>query len=158
MQPENPATWLWLEQGVTRCFGTGDIGTAGLVQGWAAPEPAHNWNDGPQASLLLAVPRPAAACQLVLEGVPLSVAGHTRQDVTCYVNGLRLGFWRLTSPHLVQLAVRLETAHFAAAAGNECVLRVDMHVPDSLRLSSLQTEGDHRELGFCFRTLALLPA
>jgi hypothetical protein len=34
-------------------------------------------------------------------------------------------------------------------------MELAFHLPDSLRLSTVLAEGDDRELGFCFRTLAL---
>jgi hypothetical protein len=152
---------LHSECGLVRCFGTGDIGQAGLAQGWAAPEDAHNWNDGPEAVLLLTTAVPSSPCLLVVEGAPLIVPSRQRQDITLYANGIRLGFWRLTNARNIQLRVTIEPEHVLTrddADGPLGVLHLAFHLPDSLRLSAIQAEGDDRELGFCFRTLALLPA
>ncbi len=153
---------LHAEPGLVRCFGTGDIGQTGLAEGWAAPEEAHNWNDGAEAVILLSTQAPKEASVLVVEGAPLVVPTQPHQDVILYVNGLRLGFWRLANPRNVQLRATIEPEHVlirGGTAGNpRGVLRVAFHLPDSLRLSAIQSDGDDRELGFCFRTLALLPA
>jgi len=143
--------------GVVRCFGGDDIREAGMVRGWAAPEDAHSWNDGPEAVLVLAADRPDFPCALVVEGAPLIVPARQRQDATLYVNGLRLGFWRLTEARTTQLEVLVEPSHWLAR-GDAGVLTLAWHLPDSLRLSSIEAAGDDRELGFCFRTLALFPA
>jgi hypothetical protein len=148
---------LGVDIGVVRNFGSLDIGSAGLGHGWAAPEEAHSWNDGPEAVLTLSALRPDFRCVLVIEGAPLVAAEGARQDITLFVNGLRLGFWRLTDASPVQLETMIEPWHWQAH-GQHGVLRLAFHLPDSLRLSSIEPDSDDRELGFCFRTLAIFPA
>jgi hypothetical protein len=151
------ASALQIDIGVVRCFGSGDINDTGLGRGWALPEDAHSWNDGPEAVLSLSTLRPDFRCVLVVEGAPLIGPARARQDVTLYVNGLRLGFWRLTDNAPAQLETLIEPAHWQAR-GRNAVLNLAFHLPDSVRLSTVQPDGDDRELGFCFRTLALFPA
>jgi len=143
--------------GVVRCFGSGDVRDAGMIRGWAAPEDSHSWNDGPEAVLMLATARPDFSCALVVEGAPLIVPARKRQDVTLYVNGLRLGFWRLTEAKNTPLEVLVEPSHWLTR-GDAAVLTLAWHLPDSLRLSTIEPADDDRELGFCFRTLALFAA
>jgi hypothetical protein len=143
--------------GVVRCFGNGDIRESGLRAGWAAPEDAHNWNDGPESLLTVAAPPTALPVILAIEGVPLILPACVVQEITLYANGLRVGFWRLREARAARLDVVIEPEywHHRGAAG---VLNLAFHLPHSLRLSSIDADGDHRELGFSFRTLALLPA
>jgi hypothetical protein len=148
---------LTTDIGVIRCFGLGDIGAAALGRGWAAPEDAHNWNDGPEAQLTLVVVRPDFRCVLVVEGAPLLDPAQPYQDICVFVNGWRLGFWRLTDAAPVQLELMVEPFHWRAAGPNG-VLDLAFHLPNSLRLSSVRADGDVRELGFCFRTVAVFPA
>jgi hypothetical protein len=143
--------------GVVRCFGSGDIREAGMVRGWAAPEDAHSWNDRPDAVLVLTADRADFPRALMVEGAPLIVPARPRQDTMLYVNGLRLGFWRLSEAKTTQLEVLVEPSH-RLARGDAAVLTLAWHLPDSLRLSTIEAAGDDRELGFCFRTPALFPA
>jgi hypothetical protein len=147
---------LTLDFGVVRCFGSADIGRQGLGHGWSAPEDAHCWNDGPEVKLTLAAARPDFRCVLVVEGTPLVGAARAAQDMTLYVNGWRLGFWRLTDASSVQLETMIDPGHWQIH-GLEGLLDIAFHLPGSLRLSTVEPHGDDRELGFCFRTLALLP-
>ncbi len=147
---------LALQISVIRSFGLQDISTAGLVGGWAAPEEAHTWNDGPETVLALTALRPDFRCVLVVEGAPLVGPANPRQDITLYANGLRVGFWRLTSPRQAKLEALIEPGHWRAQ-GMEGFITLAFHLPNSLRLSTVQPDGDDRELGFCFRTLAIFP-
>jgi hypothetical protein len=152
-----PPGTLLTDIGLVRCFGSGDIAGAGLGRGWAAPEESHCWNDGPDALLTLATARAERLAALVIEGAPLIVPARRRQDLTLYGNGLRLGFWRFSEPRTAQLEVLIEPWHWRRR-GEFHVLALAFHLPDSLRLSSIEPNGDDRELGFCFRTLALFAA
>jgi hypothetical protein len=147
---------LETEIGLVRCFGVAEINLAGLVSGWAAPEDGHSWNDGPEVVLAVRAQRPRGRTILAIEGVPLIVPACPKQDITLYINGWRLGFWRLTQANSVRLQVLVEPTHWHGH-GADGLLVATWHLPDSLRLSTLTSDGDDRELGFCFRTLALLP-
>jgi len=123
--------------GVVRCFGGDDIREAGMVRGWAAPEDAHSWNDGPEAVLVLAADRPDFPCALVVEGAPLIVPARQRQDATLYVNGLRLGFWRLTD------AARSAGRAVALAGAGRC-RGADARVAPARQFAAFQHRGGGR--------------
>ena len=142
------------ELGVGRLFGEGDLGRHGLLSGWAAPEEGHVWNDGPEAVLRLRTSRPRAPCTLSFEGEPFLGKGCTRQDVVLYLNGFRVGFWRLAEPRTYRLAATIEPEHLFERDG-AAVARCVWHLPDSVRPATLGRGTDTRELGFCFRTLTL---
>jgi len=154
---EKVAGALALDIGTVRRFGRKDIGARGLASGWATPEEAHCWNDGPEAVLSLATAPPDFRCVLVIEVVPLINAAAAKQDVTFFGNGLRLGFWRLTTEEPAQLEALIEPKCWRLQDG-AAILDLAVNLPDSLRLSRIQSNGDDRELGLCFRTLALFPA
>lgn len=163
---------LRVEIGVVRAFGLTDIGTNGLISGWSAPETAHNWNDGPEAVMAIATRRPDFPCTLVLEGAPLLGGPLRHQDMAVFAGGLRLGFWRLRpgsvapgASHVLEVPVpptawrtQADDIGGLSQPGDTGGLRLHFHLPGSMRLSELQPDGDDRELGFCFRTLALFPA
>jgi len=146
-----------IDLGVVRCFGDGDLGLSGQVSGWAAPEDAHCWNDGPEAVLQVVAQQPEFRCVLVIGGAALVNKLCPRQDMTVFVNGYRLGFWRLMDAQPVQLEVMIEPGQWHAR-GKDATLSLAFHMPGSLRLSTVQPHGDDRELGFCFHTIALFPA
>lgn len=146
-----------IEIGMVRCFGGGDLGTAGQGSGWAAPEPTHCWNDGAEAVFNLVTLQPDFRCVLVVAGAPLVTKACPRQDVTLFGNGYRLGFWRLTDPRPVQLEAMIEPGQWRTH-GKDASLSLAFHLPGSLRLSTVQAQGDDRELGFSFHTLAIFPA
>ena len=156
-RPDGVSNAIGIDIGTVRCFGTGDLGTAGQGAGWAAPEAAHCWNDGPEAALQLVTQRPDFRCVLVVVGAPLVATAARRQDVTLYGNGWRLGFWRLTQAVPVQLQAVIDPSQWRLD-GKDATLDLAFHLPGSLRLSSVQADGDDRELGFCFHTLAIFPA
>jgi hypothetical protein len=143
------------ELGLTRFFGAADLGAANLSHGWASPEPAHNWNEGFDASLILKLETPPEqVCLLTIEAKPHLAAQLTRQDVTFYFNGLRLGFWRLETPALAALEVEIEPEYWLKRAG-ETLGRCTWHLPDSTRPSDISDQQDERLLGLCFQTLTL---
>ncbi len=142
------------EPGVTRLFGDGDLGRHGLLSGWAAPEEGHVWNDGPEAVLRLRTGRPRAPCTLTFEGEPFLGQGCARQDLVLYLNGFRIGFWRLTEPRTYRLAATIEPEQLFERDG-AAVARCIWHLPHSVRPAVLGQGTDTRELGFCFRTLTI---
>jgi hypothetical protein len=143
------------ELGVTRFFGAADLGTAHLLEGWANPEPAHNWNEGFDAALRLKLETPPDfPCQLTIEARPHLAPGLSRQDVTFYFNGLRLGFWRLESPSLYMLETIIEPEYWLKRPGDTRGLCI-WHLPGSTRPSDVSDAQDERLLGLCFLTLTL---
>lgn len=144
------------ETGVVRLFGTADIGTQGQVAGWAEPEDGHLWNDGVEATLLLAVRAPPPRLLLLLGGEPYVTRVRPAQEVTLFGNGLRIGYWRMTQRAEITLAVPLEPEWWLAR-GSRALLRLGLHMPHSVRPKDIADGPDGRELGFCFRTLCLQP-
>jgi hypothetical protein len=140
--------------GDMRLFGIGDIDGAGLTRGWSSAEESHVWNDGPEVTLRLALPAPARPAVLQIEGSAFIRPGQPLQEVTFFVNGFRLGFWRMTTTDLVSLAVRIEPEQMFARA-DLLLLDCTFHIPLSIRPMDLGEGTDRRELGFCFQTLSV---
>lgn len=144
------------ELGVVRLFGTADIGTGGQVAGWADPEDGHLWNDGREATLLLAVRAPVSRLLLLLGGEPYVTRARPAQEVTLFGNGLRIGYWRLTQRAETTLAVPLEPEWWLRR-GARALMRLSLHLPHSTRPRDVADGPDGRELGFCFRSICLQP-
>ena len=142
--------------GVTRLFGDCDLGCQGFTTGWSVPEQAHLWNDGFEAMLDVMVENVGSACRLTFEGEPFLSGECTCQDVILYVNGFRLGFWRLTEARTYSLSVAVEQEQLFAR-GDRALARCVWHLPQSVRPADLGLGGDSRQLGFCFRSLTLAP-
>lgn len=143
-----------MEVGSTRLFGGSNRETSWLISGWAAPEDQHVWNDGPEAILRIVTVPVKRAVQLSFEGVPFIDGACSRQDVTLYVNGLRVGFWRLRDATSSMLSATIEREQIMERDG-KAILFCALHMPDSRSPANLGVGKDTRELGFCFRSVAL---
>jgi len=137
------------EWGLGRLFGSCDIGSNGLISGWSDPEPAHVWNDGPDAHFRLSFPGPARRAVLSVEGMAFIRPRQPSQDITLYVNGFRLGFWRLFSAGGDTLSAAIEPEQMFAR-GDQVVLDCTFHIPTCVRPMDLGEGNDRRQLGFCF--------
>jgi len=145
------------ELGVTRFFGRGDIGARNLLSGWAEAEDNHNWNDGPEAALVMTLrQRPEESCLLSVEGRPFLAPGVPRQDVTLFVNGFRVAFWRLGAGETVILEAEIEPEMWLIRRGG-ALARCAWHLPDSTRPRDISGVQDQRQLGFCFQSMTLWP-
>ena len=144
------------EPAVVRLFGIADIGTQGQLSGWGQPEDGHVWNDGQEATLLIAVPAPPPRLLLLLGGEPYVSRLRPAQEVTLFGNGLRIGFWRLTQRAPVTLSAPLEPEWWLRR-GARAVMRLGLHLPNSARPLDIADGPDGRELGFCLRTICLRP-
>jgi len=145
------------ETGTTLYFGRNGQAGKTLLEGWAHPEEHHHWNDGFEASLdvRLAIP-PSAALQLTVEVRPHLGPGLTRQDVTLYFNGFRLGFWRLERLDGYTLSAEIEPEFWLKRDGiawGKCT----WHLPNSTMPSTLARTEDNRLLGLCFQSFGLGP-
>jgi hypothetical protein len=147
-------TTLSYEIGVTRLFGSCDLGDAGLVEGWSAAEEAHVWNDGPQAIMHVTMARPRRACVITFQGEPFITEGCKRQELTLFVNGFYLSSWRLTEARSYHLSARIELEQFWERGG-KTVAQCVWYMPRCVRPSEIGLGSDYRELGFCFRTFAI---
>jgi hypothetical protein len=142
------------EIGVTRLFGNFDLAGTGLVSGWATPEDPHIWNDGPEAVLQIVTEPVKRRLRLSFEGIPFIGGNCTFQDVTLYVNGLRVGFWRLRESKSYVLPATIEPEQLLERSG-KATLTCAWHLPNSVRPLDLGLGKDTRELGFCFRSMTL---
>ena len=149
---------LRMEAGIIRLFGKGDIASRGLVGGWAAPEEGHIWNDGLEAVQTIELAQqPAAALTIVVEGVPYVYGNASRQDITLFANGYRLGAWRFSERRLATLTALVEPEHWFIRNG-AASLRLTWHLPGSARPSDIGDGPDGRIIGFAFRTICLQEA
>jgi hypothetical protein len=148
---------LWLQPGLPRSFGTEDIGSGGLVSGWAAPEPGHTWNDGIDATLRIALRRADQPLSLTLAAEPFVTRQNPTQDVTIYANGARAGFWRLTERHVTQMVAWIDPIWWRLQDGGS-VLRIVVHLPQSVSPAELGSGEDVRQLGLSCRSILLTPA
>jgi hypothetical protein len=123
----------YLETNLTRTFGLGDLNERILLAGWALPEENHIWNDGIEASLIIRMRTlPPMQVSLKIEGLPFIEQSVKRQDVTLYVNGYRIGFWRLNTREKYFLHAEIEPEHWLVRNGDayaKCV----WHLPHSTR-------------------------
>lgn len=148
------ASFLVCEWDVTRMFGMSDIGERGLGSGWSHPEESHAWNDGFDATLNVVVEEGYGDAAVVIEGEPYVVPAHPKQDVTIYINGHRAGFWRLTGRG--ENVLRVDIApEWWVTRDEQAVLKVVVHLPDSVRPADIGIGDDGRRLGFCFRGLRI---
>jgi hypothetical protein len=143
------------ELGITRYFGLGDISGKSLLHGWAVPEETHNWNDGYDTSLTISLPNPPeTVCVLTIEGRPHLAPGLSRQDITLFFNGRRLGFWRLDRLEGFHLAAEIEPEFWLMrqrGVFGKCI----WHLPDSTRPSAISGIQDDRLLGLCFQSITI---
>jgi hypothetical protein len=151
--PKDPS-FLSFEFGVTRLFGLGDIGTNGLVSGWAIPEDSHVWNNGPEAILTLETDVPSRAYTITVDGGPFITPRQPLQEITLYANGWRIGFWRFREGGAQVMVASIAPEQFFVR-GDKALLNCVWHIPYSVRPSDLGLSGDGRELGFVFRSLTI---
>jgi hypothetical protein len=140
--------------GATRLFGNFDLAGSDLVSGWSTPEDPHIWNDGPESVLRIVTEPVKRALRLSIEGIPFIGGSCSFQDVTLYVNGARLGFWRLRESKSYVLAATIEPEQMLERNG-KAVLTCAWHLPSSARPVDMGLGKDTRELGFCFRSVTL---
>jgi hypothetical protein len=146
--------FLDCELGVIRLFGAGDIGTRGLISGWSGPEEGHNWNDGVEAAYALAVRPPVTRLLLAIMGEPYVTRARPLQEVTMFGNGYRLGYWRMNARVETVMMVPLEPEWWLSR-GTKALMRLTLHLPNSVRPCDINDGQDGRELAICCRSLCL---
>ena len=146
--------YCYLNWGVARIFGSGDIGSVGLFSGWAAPEDGHTWNDGSEASGEFRAPYTGRAGQLTIECAPFIKEEVSRQIVVLFVNGFRLGSWKLQDDRSHNISVVIEPEQLFRRQ-DDVILKCVWTLPDSCRPSDIGAGGDSRQLGLCFRSIML---
>jgi hypothetical protein len=122
--------------------------------GWAQPEGSHVWNDGPESHMEVAVAETHRALSIAITGIPLIHQQRPFQEITLFVNGYRLGFWRLRKADVSLLSATIAPEQIWPRAGRG-MLHLAWHIPFSVSPSQLGTGSDGRELGFCFHALSL---
>jgi hypothetical protein len=142
------------EMGATRLFGNFDLAGAALLSGWSTPEDPHIWNDGPESMLQIVVEPVRRVLRLAIEGIPFIGGACGAQDVTLYVNGARVGFWRMRESKSHILSAAIEPEHIRDRNGKS-VMICAWHLPNSARPVDLGLGKDTRELGFCFQSITL---
>lgn len=148
---EPEAAW---EIGTTRLFGNFDLGTAGLISGWSAPEDPHIWNDGPEAVMQIMTEPVRRTLRITLEATPFINSMVPSQEVTLYVNGARIGFWRLRDSKSYLLSATIEPEQIFERDG-KALLTCSFHIPKSVKPVDIGAGKDGRELGLCFRSITL---
>jgi hypothetical protein len=145
---------LFIEPGIIRIFGKGDIARRGQISGWAEPEDGHTWNEGIETSVLLEAQQPTGPVTIAVEGMPYITGTAKKQDVTLYANGYRVGFWRLTSQEHLTITATIEPEQWFARDG-KATLRLVWHLPDCVSPKELGEGIDGRRLAFAFCTITL---
>lgn len=135
-------------------LGNHPLGKTVLVSGWAQPEESHIWNNGPESDMQIAVDETDRALRIEVVGIPLIHARRPFQDITLFVNGFRIGFWRLRKAEVSLLSATIAPEQIAPRGG-KVGLQISWHIPFSVSPSTLGAGADSRELGFCFHTLSL---
>lgn len=140
------------EFGVTRLFGNLQRGS--LVSGWSEPEDEHVWNNGPEAVQHILIPRSYRPLAVSLECLPFIGGSCKLQDITLYVNGIRVKFWRLRTSEIHHLEATIPP-HCVAESGETVLLKCSWYLPCSISPQAAGIGGDGRELGLCFRALTI---
>lgn len=148
---------LSLQAGTPRRFGVEDIGETGMLSGWAGAEPGHAWNDGVDATLLVATRRQPGPVELVFSVEPYVTRQNPSQELTLYANGARAGYWRLGRREVVSLSAWIDPGWWREVA-ERAVLRLVFHMPQSVSPAELGECQDFRRLGLSFRDIAISPS
>lgn len=154
LSPDRETPWAL---GSEVALGADPQAKAAMVSGWAQPEGPHVWNDGPESRMLLAVSETGRPLILSVTGIPLIHQQRPFQEITLFVNGYRLGFWRMRRADVSLLSATIAPEQMRVSAGCS-QMQLDWHIPFSVSPSALGAGADGRELGFCFQTLSLRAA
>jgi hypothetical protein len=139
----------------TRFFGRADLVADRMLFGWAAPEDNHNWNDGPEVGYVLKLtPPPSKTCRIRVEGVAFIEEKIPAQEITLYVNGVRLGWWRITTTKQVVLDAEIEPEQWITR-GDVAIGNVRWHIPRSTSPREIGKGADERQLGFSFMSITV---
>jgi hypothetical protein len=153
--PIGRPSMLSLQPAVARAFGVEDIADAGLLAGWASSEPGHAWNDGVDATLLVATRHRPGPCDLVIEAEPYITRQNPVQEITLFANGARVGFWRLSQRQVVRMTAWIDPQWWRETH-DRAALRLVFHMPQSVCPTEIGDGCDLRQLGFSFRSIVLL--
>jgi len=142
-----------LQVGDTYDFGR-STGNAGLRSGWSSPEDVHVWNDGYDAVLSLLIPKVSRPVKFTVEGEPFIIDESPIQEITIYANGYRIAFGKFSVRDQYSISATIYPFQILHSKdGGIC--EITFHLPNSVRPSEIVDSEDERQLGFCFRRLAL---
>lgn len=150
----HPLKSSYWQLGVTRLFGKGGIDADSLLSGWSEPEDHFVWNSGPEAVQQIIISCSDRPLSVSLECLPFIGGTCRHQDVTLYINGIRVKFWRLRTAeiHLLEGTI---PPHCFTERGEIALLKCIWHLPSSISPQEAGTGGDSRQLGLCFRALTI---
>ena len=148
---------LSLQLGTARRFGAEDIGETGMCGGWAGTERGHAWNDGVDATLVVATRHHPGPVELTVEVEPYVTRQNPVQELTLYANGARAGYWRLSQRDVTPLTAWIDPGWWRDL-NDRAVLRLVFHMPQSISPAELGECNDLRQLGLSFRSIVLMPS
>lgn len=148
---------LSLPVGARRAFGMQDIGASGMLAGWAQCEAGHVWNDGPDATLLVATRRQPGPVELEIVVEPYVTRQNPAQEMTLFASGARVAFWRAASREILTLRAWIDPLWWRDAH-DHAALRLVFHMPQSVSPFEIGDGDDMRQLGFSFRSIELKPS
>jgi hypothetical protein len=135
-------------------FGVLDLEVNGLTAGWSAPEVGHTWNDGREAIFECGVKGLTGGCVVEFSGTPFLHGGVDHQEIYLYINGFRMGYWRLTESKDYALTVKLE-AEQLFRRGEFSTMKCVWFFPGAVKPVDMGINADSRALAFCFRSITI---
>ena len=129
-----------------------NVGNAQIycVSGWAMPEDGLTWTDGLNAKLRMSVKPPASDVTLVLSCFPFLGDGKIPyQEVTVFVNFLRVGFAVIDRP--AEIEVSIPNYVF-----RDPRIEIDLYLPRACSPSTIGTGVDERALGVAVNRMMMM--
>lgn len=122
-----------------------------ITQGWSGPEEGHRWTDGQTAVFLFSLPRPENDLILNVTVTPFLAGRLKRQNLSIWINGVKLQDVLLTSGNMQNLTIKIPRNYF-----EEGVQRITFKLPDAIspKYLGISTDDDRR-LGIAFHTLTM---
>lgn len=152
--PIGSPAMLSLRTGIARRFGPEDIGATGMLAGWSDVEPGHAWNNGIDATLIVAAVEPPGPAELEISLEPYVTRQNPMQELTLYANGARAGYWQFSQREVTRIAAWIDP--FWWRARHDCaVLRLVLHMPQAVCPREIGDGQDMRRLAFSFRSIIL---
>jgi hypothetical protein len=148
---------LSLPSGASRLFGAEDIGETGMLAGWSDVEPGHAWNNGIDATLLVATRPTPGPAELVISLEPYVTRQNPFQELTLYANGARAGFWQFSRREVESISAWIDPFWWRELH-DRAVLRLVLHMPQAVCPREIGDGEDMRKLAFSFRSITLLPS
>ena len=145
---------LSLQPGASRAFGAEDIAATGLLAGWSDVEPGHGWNNGIDATLLIATRPSPGPMELAISLEPYVTRQNPFQELTLYANGARAGYWQFSRREVETITAWIDPFWWRTHH-DRAVLRLVLHMPQAVCPREIGDGEDMRKLAFSFRSIAL---